>query len=207
MSAEHPTVGAPALRASDADRDRVVDLLRAAVTDGRLDPGEFDERLEATLSARTFDALAPLTADLLAPPHGGGAGVVAGTALAMPTTTPEPAAELLTIREKHGMVRREGRWTLPRRLEVRTSWSAVLLDLTKAVRSGPELVIEMKVVGGTIDLVLTPDMAVDANGLAVRYSHLDLGNDTDEGAPETLSVHLVGSMKHARVTTRRRPPR
>jgi hypothetical protein len=28
---------APALRASDADRDRVIELLRAAVTDGRLD--------------------------------------------------------------------------------------------------------------------------------------------------------------------------
>lgn len=124
-----------------------------------------------------------------------------------PAAPTGPAAELVKIREKHGMVRREGRWTLPRRLEVRTSWSAVLLDLTKAVRSGPELIIEMKVAGGTIDLVLTPDIAVDANGLAVRYSHLDLGNDTDEGAPETLSVHLVGSMKHARVTTRRRPPR
>ena len=46
----------PALRASDADRDRVIELLRAAVADGRLDPAEFDERLDAALAARTFDA-------------------------------------------------------------------------------------------------------------------------------------------------------
>ena len=58
----------PALRASDADRDRVIDVLRAAVADGRLDPAEFDERLDAALAARTLDALTPLTADLIAAP-------------------------------------------------------------------------------------------------------------------------------------------
>ena len=52
----------PALRASDADRDRVIELLRAAVADGRLDPAEFDQRLDAALAARTIDGLAPLTA-------------------------------------------------------------------------------------------------------------------------------------------------
>jgi hypothetical protein len=56
----------PSLRASDADRDRVIELLRAAVADGRLDPAEFDQRLDAALAARTIDALAPLTADLIA---------------------------------------------------------------------------------------------------------------------------------------------
>jgi len=40
----------PMLRASDADRDRVIELLHAAVADGRFDPAEFDERLGAALS-------------------------------------------------------------------------------------------------------------------------------------------------------------
>jgi hypothetical protein len=38
--------GTPGVRASDADRDRVVDILRVAAGDGRLTPGELDERLE-----------------------------------------------------------------------------------------------------------------------------------------------------------------
>ena len=106
----------PALRASDADRDRVIDLLRAAVADGRLDPVEFDERLDAALAARTIDALAPLTADLIAVPCSAGARTLP------PAGTPaEPAAELLTIKERHGSVRRDGRWTLPRRLVLRTA--------------------------------------------------------------------------------------
>ena len=70
MPADPPS--SSALRASDADRDRVIELLRAAVADGRLDPAEFDERLDAALAARTFDALAPLTADLIAAPGSGG---------------------------------------------------------------------------------------------------------------------------------------
>src|SRR5277367_5529050 len=148
----------PALRASDADRDRVIEVLRAAVADGRLDPVEFDQRLDAALAARTIDALAPLTADLIALP---------GSNLAFALPPAGPAAELLTIRQKHGTVRRDGRWTLPRRLALRTAWCDVLLDLTRAVRSGPELVIELRVRGGNIELVLAPGMVVDANELAV----------------------------------------
>lgn len=179
----------PALRASDADRDRGIELLRAAVADGRLDPVEFDERLDAALAARTIDALTALIADLEAVPGGGGA----------PT---QPAAELLTIKEKHGTVRREGRWTLPHRLELRTSWCDVLLDLTSAVRTAPELVIELRVSGGNVELVLAPGMVVDANELSVRHSTLAIGRDAGDNTPETLHVRLVGKMRHGQLSTR-----
>jgi hypothetical protein len=122
----------PALRASDADRDRVIELLRAAAADGRLDPAEFDERLDAALAARTIDALSPLTADLIAAPGSDGA-----LTLPFAGTPAEPAAELLTIDERYDAVRRDGQWTLPHRLALRTAWSDVMLDLTRAVRSGP----------------------------------------------------------------------
>ncbi len=57
----------PALRASDADRDAVAARLRDAHAEGRLMPEEFDQRLDAALTARTLGDLAPLTADLPAP--------------------------------------------------------------------------------------------------------------------------------------------
>ncbi|GAB2816607.1 hypothetical protein GCM10027176_21600 [Actinoallomurus bryophytorum] len=182
----------PALRASDADRDRVIDLLRAAVTDGRLDPVEFDERLSAALVTRTVDALAPLTADLIAMPGSDNALTLART----------PAAELLTIKEKHGAVRLDGRWTLPHRLALRTAWCDVRLDLTSAVRSGPELVIELRVSGGNVELVLAPGMVVDANELSVRHSNLAITRDAGDGTPETLHVRLVGRIRHGRIGTR-----
>jgi hypothetical protein len=200
MSADPPS--SPGLRASDADRDRVIELLRAAVADGRLDPGEFDERVDAALAARTIDALAPLTADLIAAPGHGGA-----LTLPIAGTPAEPAAELLTISEKQGSVRRAGRWTLPHRLALHTAWSDVMLDLTSAVRSGPELVIELRVRGGDVELVLAPGMVVDANELSVRHSTLAISTDRGDDTPETLHVHLAGRMRHGRISTRWQAPR
>ncbi len=200
MPADPPR--SPVLRASDADRDRVIEVLRAAVTDGRLVPAEFDERVEVALAARTVDALVPLTADLIAAP--GGEGALAVPRVARPA---EPAVELVTIKAKHGPVRREGRWTLPRRLALRTAWCGVVLDLTRAVRSGPELVIEMRVRGGGVELVLVPGMVVDANELRVKHGALAIGPDADDDTPETLHIRLVGKMKHGAISARWVPPR
>jgi len=200
MSADPPN--SPALRASDADRDRFIEVLRAAVADGRLNQAEFDERLDAALAARTIDALAPLTADLIAAPGSGGA-----LTPPLATTPVQPAAELLTINERHGSVRRDGRWTLPHRLALRTAWCDVMLDLTSAVRSGPELVIDLRVRGGDVELVLAPGMVVDANELAVRHSTLAISRNAGDNTPETLCVRLVGRMRHARISTRWLAPR
>jgi hypothetical protein len=52
------------IRASDADRDKVVDILRAAYGEGRLSLEEFDERTTAAYAAKTWSALRELTADL-----------------------------------------------------------------------------------------------------------------------------------------------
>lgn len=54
----------PSIRASDADRERVVELLRQHSAEGRLSSEEFDERLSAAYAAKTMGALAELTTDL-----------------------------------------------------------------------------------------------------------------------------------------------
>jgi DUF1707 SHOCT-like domain len=56
--------GRGGFRASHADRDRVIDLLKAAFVHGRLTKDELDERLGRALAARTYAELAALTADL-----------------------------------------------------------------------------------------------------------------------------------------------
>jgi hypothetical protein len=52
------------MRAGDADREVVLERLRIAHAEGRLDLDELDERVAATLAARTYGELAALTADL-----------------------------------------------------------------------------------------------------------------------------------------------
>jgi hypothetical protein len=62
MSGDDPT--APALRASDADRERAATQLREHCADGRLTPEELSERLDGAYAARTVPELQALLADL-----------------------------------------------------------------------------------------------------------------------------------------------
>jgi hypothetical protein len=52
------------MRASDADRENVVEQLRHAHGEGRLDLAELDERTQAAYAARTYRDLAKITDDL-----------------------------------------------------------------------------------------------------------------------------------------------
>jgi hypothetical protein len=52
------------IRTSDTEREQIAEILRAAVTEGRLTLEEGDERMARTYAARYREELAPLTADL-----------------------------------------------------------------------------------------------------------------------------------------------
>ena len=52
------------LRAADADREEVIDVLKAAFVQGRLAKDEFDLRVGQVLASRTYADLAALTGDL-----------------------------------------------------------------------------------------------------------------------------------------------
>jgi hypothetical protein len=54
----------PPIRASDAEREAIVARLRRAAGEGRLEPDELDDRLDAAFAARTRAELVPLVADL-----------------------------------------------------------------------------------------------------------------------------------------------
>lgn len=57
-------------RVSDADRERAVDVLRAAFAEGRLTRDEHGTRVERAYGARTYAELAAVSADLPAGPLG-----------------------------------------------------------------------------------------------------------------------------------------
>lgn len=62
MSQDNPSQAV--LRASDADRDQVAELLNAALADGRLTDEEHRQRLDQLYASKTHADLAPLTSDL-----------------------------------------------------------------------------------------------------------------------------------------------
>ena len=179
----------PDMRASDADRDRVMEVLRAAAVDGRLTPDELDERLEAALASRTLGELATLTADLMAGPS-------------MPGAAMAQAEDVIRIDQRGGSVRRTGRWVVPRRLELRSSWCDVWLDFTDALITHDTLRIDLNMRGGSLVLLAGPGLAVDADSLRVRYADVKIRPAAEPDAPVVLRVQLVGRMRYGWVEQR-----
>jgi hypothetical protein len=182
-------VPAPDVRASDADRDRVIDVLRAATADGRLTADEFSERMEAALSSRTFRELAPLTADLVTPP-------------ASPAPDSAQAKDVIRIDQRGGTVQRTGRWLVPRRLEMHPSWCDVSINFTEAVIRHDTLHIDMKMRGGSLILVVGPGIVVDADSLTTRYTDVNIHPPTEPDTPVRLRIHLVGRMRYGYIEAR-----
>jgi hypothetical protein len=58
------------LRAGHADRERAIDVLKAAFAEGRLDQEEYTDRVGRVHAARTYSELTGLTADLPVGPLG-----------------------------------------------------------------------------------------------------------------------------------------
>ena len=54
----------PSLRASDADREQLVDVLKNAFTEGRLSQDEYNDRMERAYTAKTYGELRALVGDL-----------------------------------------------------------------------------------------------------------------------------------------------
>ncbi|MFJ9176286.1 DUF1707 domain-containing protein [Streptomyces sp. NPDC102360] len=176
---------APEPRASHADRDRVVDVLRVAAGDGMLTAEELDERLEAALSARTLAELAPLTADL---------------------RTAAEAKDVVRIEQAHsGAVERLGRWVVPRRLELVVTFCDVTLDFTDAVLTHDTLVIDSKMTGKRLTLITRPGVVVDTDGLQLAHCKVKRRNQNlDPDAPVALRVELVGGKAFGSVVVRPR---
>ena len=79
------------LRASRADRERVVELLKAAFVEDRLTKAELDTRVGQALASRTYAELAAVISDLHAWP------AAAGPAAARPTAAGPPSTPARTL--------------------------------------------------------------------------------------------------------------
>lgn len=184
------------MRASDADRDRVMDLLRHATAEGRLTADELEERLEAALTARTFGDLAALTEDLPVEPD-----LLPRPDLPTPADTAE-TEEVHRIDQRGGAFQRIGRWVVPQRIELRSSWCDVLLDFTDAVITNNTLLIDLRMRGGSLILVTGPGMLVDAETLYVRYTDVKIDPPPWSAGAAVLRVRLVGRMRYGWIETR-----
>lgn len=181
----------PDLRASDADRERVAEILRDALAEGRLDMAEFEERLDATYQARTYGELAPITRDLPA------AGVTAPAV----SLTKDPAAgpdwpgritggagsSTWAVAVMSGF-QRKGHWTMPRRFTCFAFWGGGEIDLREANFADREVEINAIAIMGGVDVIVPPGVEVVVRGIGVMggFDHREEGVPGEPGAPRVV---------------------
>jgi hypothetical protein len=200
----------PDLRASDADRERVAEILRDALAEGRLDMAEFEERLDATYQARTYGELAPITRDLPASP-----GLVAPSV----SLTKEPAAgsdlsgrivggegsSTWAVAVMSGF-QRKGHWTMPRRFTCLAFCGGGEIDLREARFTDREVEINAIAIMGGIDVIVPPGVEVVVRGVGVMggFDHQEEGVAGAPGAPRVI---ITGFAFWGGVGVQRKPTR
>jgi hypothetical protein len=151
----------PAVRASDADREGTVALLREHAAAGRLTLEEFTDRMSAAYLARTNDELADLTRDLpptLAP-------------VAMRRRPTRLVAALL------GSTAREGRIRVRRRIGCLVGLGNIDLDLRQATLESDPITIVAVGALCTIDVYVPEGVEVDLRGFTLGGHRRTRGND------------------------------
>ncbi|MFJ2832117.1 DUF1707 domain-containing protein [Streptomyces sp. NPDC087263] len=188
-----PGLPGPELRASDADRERVTEVLRDALAEGRLDMEEFEERLEATYKARTYGELAPITRDLPAPgvtppvvnmvkqPAGSGTGGWADRIVGGEGSSSWGVAIMAGFQRK-------GRWTMPKRFNSFAFWGGGEIDLREAYFADREVVVNCVAIMGGMNVVVPPGVEVAVRGIGIMggFDHREEGVPGEPGAPRVV---------------------
>ena len=157
------------LRVSHAEREHAAKLLNEHFTEGRLTVEEYAERSDAASTAVTRADLNRLLLDL-------------------------PGAEVVRIREvleltnTGGDLSRQGQWTVPPQIIVRSRFGNASLDFREARFTTPVVVVDVQLSIGNLDLRLPKGATVDLDD-----AHTKIGQITDKiGSPlEQGTPHVV----------------
>jgi hypothetical protein len=183
------------MRASDADRDSVAHLLREALAEGRLDPDEHSDRLDAVYRAKTVGELVPLTEDL---PGTGPAPVPAPADFRSPRpvygagrVVDLPATSLNALVFMGG-ADRSGNWVVPPSFTAVAMMGSIELDLREARFTQRETTIWVGAVMGGVWIVVPDDIQVRVHGLPIMGGFGIDGNTPSVVEPDAPIVHVRG---------------
>jgi hypothetical protein len=186
----------PAIRASDRDRDAVLQRVQEAFAEGRLDDTEFDERMRAALAARTQGELDVLLADLPA------AVTTGQTHAVTPVSGPEPGKYALAYK---GSLRRAGRWRVPGTYTAIVYKGGGVLDLRVAELSGPVTTIRAVAYKSKMTILVPPGVRTEISGSGIMQG----GADEDPGyrlPPDAPVIHVRALAYKGSIELTTRPP-
>ncbi|MGI8779350.1 MAG: DUF1707 SHOCT-like domain-containing protein [Solirubrobacteraceae bacterium] len=182
---------APALRASDADRERSADMLRHAAGEGRLTIDELDERLSSAYEAQTRAELERLTADVLV-----------ASEEAHPASAP---AQRLPVRPGEGGARwlvaimggseRKGHWRVAARCTLVNLMGGSDIDLNDAELAAERIEMRVFSIMGGSDIRVPEGLNVEVSEFAFMGGNgVDVGNARPDAGGPVLHLRLFSLM-------------
>jgi hypothetical protein len=175
----------PELRASDSDRERTVEVLRHAASDGQLTVDELEQRVSAAYASRTRRELERLTADVTP------ATISAHSAV---TVKQGPGGDRWVISIMSGHDRR-GRWRIGPRCTVLNIVGGSDIDLNDAELS--ERVTELNVysIMGGGDVHVPHGVGVQVSNFALMGGNdVELGDEVAPAGAPAIRIRLVSIM-------------
>jgi len=187
------------VRASDADRELVVETLRQAAGDGRLTLEELDQRLEAAHAAETYADLEKLTEDL---PVAQLAGPVGGS-LPAQRFGGKPTSRF-GIALMSGF-RRGGHWVVPRWFTGLVIMGYGGINMRDASFTGQITRVTAFALMGGLGIIVPEDAEVHARGLGIMgiFSGRRTTGHGQAGAPVII---VTGPAIMGEISIRRRAP-
>ncbi|MFF4273344.1 DUF1707 domain-containing protein [Streptomyces sp. NPDC001536] len=187
LQKQTPPAATTDLRASDADRDRIADILREALAEGRLSADEHAERVEGALAAKTVGELDAFIRDLPA----------AHQRRTTPPAAPNrPTVGAIPIEPDENVVAvfssavRKGRWRAGRRIHAYAIFGSVEIDLSEALFEYQQVVIKAISVFGNVEVRVPENVSLRGTGGGVLGNFEVHTLDSDD--PEAPVVYVDG---------------
>ncbi|MCH0570941.1 DUF1707 and DUF2154 domain-containing protein [Streptomyces sp. MUM 136J] len=175
------------IRASDADRDRIADILREALAEGRLTAEEHAERVEGVLAAKTVGELEVFVRDLPAAHRAGAARAATPGRPAVDVVPVDPDDNVVAV---FSSASRKGRWRAGRRIHAYAVFGSVEIDLSEALFEYQQVMIKAISVFGDVEIRVPENVSLHGTGGGV------LGNfevdALDSGEPDAPVVYVDG---------------
>ena len=183
------------LRASDADREQVANLLSTAYAEGRLNREEHDERVDQLMRAKTFDDLVLITRDLVVIGSPNPVARQTNGSFTIDTARQNPETDkMIAI---FGGVNRKGRWRARRNIQALALFGGMDLDLRDAIFEAPLVEISGFWCFGGLDIKVPEGIEVQDQtaGIFGGTDVRDIG-DPAPGAPTLVikGVTLFGGV-------------
>jgi hypothetical protein len=183
-------------------REQVISRLSESYADDVFDVDELEHRLDRAHGARSVAELDALVADLAPDP--------ASTALvlAQPMAIDDPARpETKKLRVIMSSVERQGRWSVPRNMDLRVMWGNAELDFRDASLGPGVTTIRVRVFMGNVEVILPPNLAIDVDVSSFAGSVTERHRVPPDADPSRPVIRIIGSVRFGNLEITTRLPR